>query len=126
MSAGGSYPRLSPFKTGLACRCPRCGRGRIFSGFLKIADRCPVCGLDLGGEDAGDGPAVFIILFMGAVVVLLALLTEAWFSPPYWVHLVLWGPMILIGSLLLMRPFKGIMVALQYRHKAGEGGGRLG
>jgi uncharacterized protein (DUF983 family) len=126
MSAGGSYPRLSPFKTGLACRCPRCGRGRIFSGFLKIADRCPVCGLDLGGEDAGDGPAVFIILFMGALVVLLALLTEAWFSPPYWVHLVLWGPMILIGSLLLMRPFKGIMVALQYRHKAGEGGGRLG
>ncbi len=126
MSAGGSYPRLSPFKTGLACRCPRCGRGRIFSGFLKIADRCPVCGLDLGGEDAGDGPAVFIILFMGALVVLLALLTEAWFSPPYWVHLVLWGPLILVGSLLLMRPFKGIMVALQYRHKAGEGGGRLG
>jgi len=126
MSAGGSYPRLSPFMTGLACRCPRCGRGRIFSGFLKIADRCPVCGLDLGGEDAGDGPAVFIILFMGALVVALALLTEAWFSPPYWVHLVLWGPLILIGSLLLMRPFKGIMVALQYRHKAGEGGGRLG
>lgn len=126
MSAGGSYPRLSPFITGLACRCPRCGRGRIFSGFLRIADRCPVCSLDLGGEDAGDGPAVFIILFMGAVVVFLALLIEAWFSPPYWVHLVLWGPMILIGSLLLMRPFKGIMVALQYRHKAGEGGGRLG
>ena len=126
MSAGGSYPRLSPFMTGLACRCPRCGRGRIFSGFLKIADRCPVCSLDLGGEDAGDGPAVFIILFMGALVVALALLTEAWFSPPYWVHLVLWGPLILIGSLLLMRPFKGIMVALQYRHKAGEGGGRLG
>ncbi|HWA45882.1 MAG TPA: DUF983 domain-containing protein [Hypericibacter adhaerens] len=126
MSAGGFYPRLSPFKTGLACRCPRCGRGRIFSGFLKIAETCPVCGLDLGGEDAGDGPAVFIILFMGALVVLLALLTEAWFSPPYWVHMVLWGPLVLIGSLLLMRPFKGIMVALQYRHKAGEGGGRLG
>jgi uncharacterized protein (DUF983 family) len=126
MSTGGFYPRLSPFKTGLACRCPRCGRGRIFSGFLKIADRCPACDLDLGGEDAGDGPAVFIIRFMGALVVGLALLTEAWFSPPYWVHMVLWGPLILIGSLLLMRPFKGIMVALQYRHKAGEGGGRLG
>ena len=65
-------------------------------------------------------------IFMGALVVGLALLIEAWFSPPYWVHLVLWGPLILIGSLLLMRPFKGIMVALQYRHKAGEGGGRLG
>ena len=126
MSAGGAYPRLSPFKTGLACRCPRCGRGRIFSGFLKIADRCSACGLDYGGEDAGDGPAVFIILIMGAVVVLLALLTEAWFAPPYWVHLVLWGPVILIGSLLLLRPFKATMVALQYRHKAGEGGGRLG
>lgn len=127
MSAGQAhYPRLSPFKTGLACRCPRCGRGRIFKGFLTVADRCEVCGLDLGGAEAGDGPAVFIILILGALVVPLALLTESWFAPPLWVHMVLWGPLILIGAVLLLRPFKGVMVALQYRHRAGEGGGRFG
>jgi len=126
VSAGGSYPRLSPFATGLACRCPRCGRGRLYRGFLKVVERCPACGLDLSGADAADGPAVFIIFILGALVVPMALLTEAWFQPPLWVHMVLWGPVILLGAIALLRPFKAIMVAIQYRHRAGEGGGRLG
>jgi uncharacterized protein (DUF983 family) len=126
VSAGGSYPRLSPFATGLACRCPRCGRGKLYRGFLKVAERCPACGLDLSGADAADGPAVFIIFILGALVVPMALLTEAWFAPPLWVHMVLWGPLILVGAIALLRPFKAIMVAIQYRHRAGEGGGRLG
>lgn len=126
MSAGGSYPRLSPFATGLACRCPRCGRGKLYRGFLKVAERCPACGLDLSGADAADGPAVFIIFILGALVVPMALLTEAWFAPPLWVHMVLWGPLILLGAVALLRPFKAIMVAIQYRHRAGEGGGTLG
>jgi uncharacterized protein (DUF983 family) len=126
VSAGGSYPRLSPFATGLACRCPRCGRGKLYRGFLKVAERCPACGLDLSGADAADGPAVFIIFILGALVVPMALLTEAWFAPPFWVHMVLWGPLILVGAIALLRPFKAIMVAIQYRHRAGEGGGRLG
>lgn len=126
MSAGGSYPRLSPFATGIACRCPRCGRGKLFRGFLKVVERCPACGLDLSGADAADGPAVFIIFILGALVVPMALLTEAWFEPPLWVHMVVWGPVILLGAIALLRPFKAIMVAIQYRHAAGEGGGRLG
>lgn len=126
MSAGGSFPRLSPFSTGLACRCPRCGRGKLFKGFLKVVETCPACGLDLSGADAADGPAVFIIFILGALVVPMALLTEAWFAPPLWVHMVIWGPVILLGAIALLRPFKAIMVAIQYHHRSGEGGGRLG
>ena len=126
MSAGGSFPRLSPFSTGLACRCPRCGRGKLFKGFLKVVETCPACGLDLSGADAADGPAVFIIFILGALVVPMALLTEAWFVPPLWVHMVIWGPVILLGAIALLRPFKAIMVAIQYHHRSGEGGGRLG
>jgi len=114
------YATRSPVRTGLACRCPRCGRGRLFDGFLKVRERCAQCGLDLAWADAADGPAVFVIFIVGGVVTALALMVESWFQPPYWVHLALWGPLILGGSLILLRPMKGIMVALQYRHKAGE------
>jgi uncharacterized protein (DUF983 family) len=110
----------SPFGTGLACRCPRCGRGKLFKGFLKVTERCPSCGLDLEWADAADGPAVFVIFIVGAVVTAMALLVESWFAPPYWVHLVLWSPLILGGSMILLRPMKAILIAMQYRHKSGE------
>lgn len=110
----------SPFATGLRCRCPRCGRGRLFEGVLKVRSTCPDCGLDLAWADAADGPAVFVIFIVGGIVVALALLVESWFAPPYWVHLVIWSPVILIGSIVLLRPMKAILIALQYRHKAGE------
>lgn len=110
----------SPFATGLACRCPRCGRGKLFEGFLKVRSVCPSCGLDLAWADAADGPAVFVIFIVGGIVTALALLTESWFAPPYWVHLVIWSPVILIGSIALLRPMKATLIALQYRHKAGE------
>ncbi len=112
---------VSPIKAGLACRCPRCGEGRVFSGFLDIRSRCSVCGLDLTKVDTGDGPAVFIIMIVGFIVVGLALWTEITFEPPYWVHLVLWLPAILILSFGLLRPFKATLLALQYKHKAAEG-----
>jgi len=111
------YDPISPFRTGLACRCPRCGRGRLFRGFLEVADRCEVCDLDLRSHDSGDGPAVFIILILGFVVVGLALWLELTFAPPLWVHLVLWFPLILGGSIGLLRPFKATLIALQYRHQ---------
>jgi len=114
------YATQSPFRTGLACRCPRCGRGKLYDGFLKVTERCSACGLDLGWADAADGPAVFVIFIVGAVAVALALLVESWFQPPYWVHLVLWSPLILGGSLVLLRPMKATLIALQFRHKAGE------
>ncbi|MDB5409167.1 MAG: hypothetical protein JWL84_4079 [Rhodospirillales bacterium] len=113
-----SYPPVSPLVAGLTLRCPRCGEGKIFDGILTVAPRCSVCGLDISAQDAGDGPAVFVTLILGAVVVLLAIVVEISFAPPIWVHVVLWGPTILGGSILLLRPLKAGLIALQYRHLA--------
>ena len=101
---------------GLLCACPRCGNGKLFRGFLTLRPRCEVCGLDYGFADAGDGPAVFVIFLLGLIVVALAAFVELRFSPPLWVHLVLWTPLILGGAILMLRPLKAGMIALQYRH----------
>ena len=111
----------SPFATGLACRCPRCGEGPLFQGFLKPVQRCESCGLDLSFAAGTEGPAVFIILIVGFVIVGAAAVVEAMFHPPSFVHLLLWIPATIILSLLLLRPLKATMVALQYHHDAGEG-----
>ena len=107
--------------SGVAGRCPTCGRGKLFSGYLKLAPRCNVCGLDYGFADSGDGPAVFVILVSGFIVVGAALLVEMAYAPPYWVHAALWGPLAILLPLLLLRSFKGVLIALQYKHKAREG-----
>ncbi len=115
----GAQPGPPSFlSAGLRGRCPRCGRGRLFAGYLTVAPRCAVCGLDFSQVDSGDGPAVFIILIVGFLVVGAALVTEILFHPPYWLHLVLWIPAILGGSLGLLRPLKATFIALQYRHLA--------
>jgi len=116
------YARHSALATGLRCRCPRCGQGKIFDGFLRVAERCRVCGLDLRKADSGDGPAVFIIFILGFLVVPLALLVEARFAPPMWVHMAIWPAIILGGSIGLLRPMKATMIALQYRHEASDSG----
>jgi uncharacterized protein (DUF983 family) len=121
MNGNTRYPPLSPFATGLRCRCPRCGRGRLFDGFLTLAPNCRACGFDNSVFDPADGPAVFVILIAGFVVVAAALIVEVNFHPPYWLHFVLWLPLILALSLIMLRPFKGVLVALQYRHRAAEG-----
>jgi uncharacterized protein (DUF983 family) len=115
------YPPQQPIATGLRGRCPRCGQGLLFDGFLKLAPRCRACGLDFGFADSADGPAVFIILFVGFVIAGAALLVEIAYSPPMWVHVVLWGPLVLILCLGLLRPLKGVLVAQQYVHRAAEG-----
>jgi uncharacterized protein (DUF983 family) len=111
----------SPIVAGLTCRCPRCGKGKLLSGFLELRPSCENCGLDYSFADSGDGPAVFIILFAGFLVVGAALITEIVYQPPFWLHAVLWGPLILAVTLLPMRPMKGLMIALQFHHKAAEG-----
>lgn len=116
------YPNLSPFSTGLACRCPRCGKGALFRGYLTVAERCGSCGLDLKKADSGDGPAVFIIFILGFLIVPLALIVELRFEPPMWLHMTVWPVLIIGGALALLRPMKGVMIALQYRHKASESG----
>lgn len=114
--AESGYPPLSPLATALKCRCPRCGEGKLFDGLLSVTPRCARCGLDLKAQDAGDGPAVFVILILGALVVGLAILVEVLFAPPMWVHLVLWTPTIFGGAILMLRPLKAWLIAMQYRH----------
>jgi uncharacterized protein (DUF983 family) len=112
---------VSPYSAGLRGRCPRCGEGKLFNGYLELAPRCENCGLDYSFAEAGDGPAVFVILIAGFAVVGSALLVEAYWRPPYWLHALLWLPMLLVLTLGLLRPLKGLLVTLQYHHKAEEG-----
>jgi uncharacterized protein (DUF983 family) len=111
----------SPYVTGVAGRCPRCGGGRMFKGFLDLAPRCEACGLDYSFVDAGDGPAVIVTLLAGFVVVGAALVVEVKYEPPMWLHLVIFLPLTLVVCLGMLRPLKGVLVALQYRNRAGQG-----
>lgn len=115
------YPPLSSVQVGLKACCPRCGEGKLFAGFLTVPPACAVCGLDYAFADAGDGPAVFIMMIAGFLVVGLALFVEVTFQPPYWVHAVLWIPLTLFLTIGLLRPLKGWLIAQQYKHKAREG-----
>lgn len=102
---------------GLACRCPNCGKGRMFRAFLKVADQCAVCGEDLHHQQADDAPAYFVIFAVGHIVVPLALSVEFTFTPPYWLHAVLWAPLTLGLALGLLQPFKGAIVGWQWAHR---------
>jgi uncharacterized protein (DUF983 family) len=106
---------------GIACKCPRCGKGKLYSGFLTLRPRCEACELDYAFIDAGDGPAVFIIMIAGAIVVGCALIVEVKYPPPFWVHAALWLPLILATTLLPLRAMKALLIALQFHHKAAEG-----
>ncbi|GGE91886.1 DUF983 domain-containing protein [Stappia taiwanensis] len=115
------YPPQDPLRVGVKGRCPRCGQGRLFKGFLSTAERCSNCGLDFDFADSGDGPAVFIIMAVGFIVVALMLVVEISFRPPIWLHMLLWLPLTVILGLGLLRPLKGVMIAQQYKHSAREG-----
>ncbi len=106
---------------GVACKCPRCGQGKLFKGFLDVAPACQACGLDYGFTDAGDGPAIFIILIAGFVVVFIALTIEVKYDPPYWLEALISVPMVLAATLLPLRSTKSLLISLQYHHKASEG-----
>ena len=111
---------VNPAMAGLRGRCPRCGEGPLFGGFLRLADRCEVCGQDLQALNVADGPAFFAMSIVGVLVGFAALFVEVAYSPPVWVHMLIWIPLILIVSVLLLRPIKGLMVGQQFRHKAAE------
>lgn len=115
------WPPVEPVAAGLKGRCPRCGEGRLFSGFLTVGKRCGNCGLDYSFADAGDGPVVFVILLIGFLVVGLALWLEVSYGPPLWLHMLLWIPLTVVSSLVALRLIKGILITLQYRNKAAEG-----
>src|ERR1051325_135980 len=106
---------------GLACKCTRCGRGKLDAGCLPLRPAGENCGLDYAFIDSGDGPAVFIIMIAGAIVVGAALIVEVKYQPPFWLHAALWLPLILATTLLPLRSMKALLIALQFHHKAQEG-----
>ncbi|MFD2265618.1 DUF983 domain-containing protein [Lacibacterium aquatile] len=120
MTAPQEWPAIPPHKTGLKGRCPRCGKGSIFQGFLKLAPQCRVCGLDFSFADPADGPAFFVMMFACVPAVLLALWIEIAFEPPTWVHLVTTLPVLLLTCIPTLRPLKGWLVSSQYFFKAEE------
>ena len=123
MNSVGSGAARGPsvLSASLKGRCPRCGTGSLFQGYLAVRASCISCGLDFSRFEAGDGPAVFVILIVGAIVAGGALLMEIAFQPPYWVHALVWGPALLILSLAFLRPLKAALIVLQYKHRAEEG-----
>ncbi len=120
MSTRGSA--VSPLHAAITCTCPRCGRGRLFSGFLTVAERCDVCGLELARCDSGDGPAVFLIFILGALAVPLAFWLDFSFTLPIWAPMLVSSVFIIGLALLLLRPSKAFIVALQFRHRRSEFG----
>ena len=121
MAQSPTYAPVPPLSAGIRGRCPRCGNGKLFRGFLTPAERCGACDLDYSFADAGDGPAVFIILIVGFIVVGLALWVEITFQPAYWIHAALWLPLGITLPLAMLRPAKGILLCQQYARDAGEG-----
>lgn len=119
--SGRKWPRRDPWTTGPLGRCPRCGEGRLFRGFLTLADRCGVCGLDYGYADPADGPAVFVQLFACVPGVVFILMLEVLASPPWWVHLAVGVPVLALTTVLPLRPLKGWLVASQFFYRAREG-----
>lgn len=106
-------------RLGLACKCPRCKQGDLYRrGFtLTLRHQCANCGLDLNKNDSADGPAVFLIFILGFLIVPLALIIDTIFTPPVWVHAVLWTPLVLGATLGALRPLKAYIIALQFRHR---------
>ncbi len=103
-------------RAGFLCRCPNCGKGPLFEGFLKVVDACAVCRFDFTRLNTGDGAAIFIMQIAGGLVVFSALFVQIAYDPPIWVMLVVALPLVVGLSLGLMRPGKGVMIALQMRN----------
>lgn len=101
--------------------CPRCGARTLFGGTLRFADHCSACGYDFTVFNLGDGPAAFLTLILGTVIVILAIWLELAVGPPWWVHVLLWVPITVVGVMASLRIAKAALVALEYRNQAREG-----
>ena len=115
------YAPVDPVKAALHASCPRCGQGKLFDGLTKPKAKCSNCGLDYSFIDAGDGPAIFVILLVDLLVVGLAVWTEINYQPSIWVHILVFGPLAIVVTLWLMRTLKALLIGLQYRNNAAQG-----
>jgi uncharacterized protein (DUF983 family) len=119
-----NWPRLDPVRVGFRGRCPRCGSGHLFAGFLKLRPRCEHCGLSFAFADPADGPAFFILCFGCLPAFAFAIYLQVHFDPPLWVHLVTSLPLVLLTCIPPLRPLKGWLVAMQFHYRAREAGAR--
>jgi uncharacterized protein (DUF983 family) len=115
------YSPLDPTQTGLRGQCPRCGRGQLFAGALKIKPVCTNCGLNFSALDVGDGAVVFVVMFANIIVLGGALALENTFLPPLWLHILIWPIVILVLCIWLTRLIKGVLLAHQFVRKAAPG-----
>lgn len=97
-------------KRGLFNRCPFCGEGKVFSGYLRVVPECSHCHAPLGRLRADDAPPYFTIFIAGHILVPIALWVEKGYQPPMWLHMALWLPLFTIICILLLRPIKGAVV----------------
>ena len=111
---------VSTLAAGWKCRCPQCGEGQLFRGYLEMNRECAACGADFTIEDAGDGPAFFVMFAALILIAPTAMLFELFVRPPVWVHILIWPPVILAFCMWLLRPFKSLLFALQWKNKAEE------
>lgn len=116
-----SFQPVSPYWAGFFGRCPRCGKASMFKGILKLVPACEACGLDMSFADAGDGPAIFVMTIAGFIVLGVAAWLEIAYEPPFWLTALIITPFAALVCVGLLRPTKGLLVALQYAHKAEEG-----
>ena len=110
-----------PLRSALLGKCPQCGRGQLFASLAGFAPACVVCGLDFSRFNVGDGPAAFLTLVIGGIVTGLAMWLELTLHPAWWVHVLLWTPMVVLGTIYALRAGKAALLALEFRHKAEEG-----
>lgn len=111
----------APFDAAVRGLCPRCGAQGLFAGLLRFAPRCRGCGLDLAAFNVGDGPAAFLIMVVGGLIVGLAIAVELSLHPPFWLHLLLWPPITALAVIGSLRITKGLLLALEFRNAAREG-----
>lgn len=108
-------PQPDLWHTTFKLTCPKCGQGKLYKNFLVFKDKCDVCRFDISEHDNGDGPAVFIIFITGFLTVGLAIGFEIYFTPPLWLHMVIWPIFITLISLILLRYAKALVIALQVK-----------
>ena len=114
---------VSALVQSMGCKCPRCGEGKLYHAGLfnlTLRDSCEHCGLNLQKNDSADGPAVFLIFVLGALLVPAALITDAAFEPPLWVTAVLWGSVALGITIGSLKPLKSVVIGIQYRHRPAD------
>jgi uncharacterized protein (DUF983 family) len=117
-----SEGRPGIMQVALSGLCPQCGAKTLFAGPAKFANRCDKCGLDYGSFNVGDGPAALLTLVIGALVIILAVMVDIGFNPPFWVQALIWVPFTVVLTFLSLRAAKGALLAAEYRNKAGEAG----